>query len=159
MAGQQYGQFGPGPGGPYGWRGRLLCCLAPLLTLGLLGVVPSLLLAARRRRAVDALGAAVFALLTLIAFITLGLESKNSANPALGGVMIVLWLGAPVHFLLLDQPRFWGLPGRAPVPFVPFAARPAQPEQRPAAPARDAEPDDLQQLGELLRRQVQDRRP
>lgn len=181
MSGHQYGQFGPARGGPYGWRGKLMCCLVPLLTLGLLGLVPSLLLALRRRRAVDVVGAVVFGLLTLTAFVTIGLlpaDSKGTpGSNFLGGVIVVLWLAAPVHFLVLDSLRFWGLPGSAPAPFVPVqqqaawhrptmvdappasAAAPAAPVG-PAAPAAPAPaPDDLQQLGELLRRQVQDRRP
>ncbi|MGW2546589.1 helix-turn-helix transcriptional regulator [Kitasatospora sp. NPDC001574] len=52
---------GPRPAGPYGVLGRVLVVLAPLLSIGLLGMVPSLLLAVRRRRAYDIVGAVAFA--------------------------------------------------------------------------------------------------
>ncbi|GAA2146743.1 hypothetical protein GCM10009760_36810 [Kitasatospora kazusensis] len=178
MAGQQYGQFGPARGGPYGWRGKLLCCLVSLLSLGMLGLVPSLLLALRRRRAVDVLGAVVFGLLTLTVFVAFGLQPRSSAStpsdPLLGLAVMVLWLGSPVHFLVLDSPRFWGMPGPVPAPFVPRQAQAAQAQAQagpgqagpgpvtawePPTVADPPAPDDLQQLGELLRRQVRDGRP
>ncbi|MDH6576979.1 hypothetical protein [Kitasatospora sp. MAP5-34] len=169
MAGHQYGQFGPAQGGPYAWWGKLLCCLVPLLTLGLLGLVPSLLLAVRRRRAVDVLGAVFFGLLTLAAFVLVGLAPKSGtpSSTLLGFTALPLWLGAPVHFLVLDSPRFWGMPGPAPAPFVPGQVRiQSQPPQQ-AAQLTEWQPpvgvdtpvpasDDLQQLGELLRRQVRE---
>ncbi|MGK4582712.1 hypothetical protein [Kitasatospora sp. HPMI-4] len=174
-----YGQFGPPAGGPYGWRGKLLCCLVPLLTLGLLGVVPSLLLALRRRSPVDVLGAVFLGAVQLTAYVCLGLVPPNpvhsTVNTVLGLSLVVLWLLTPVHFLVMDAPPLWSrrrqdaqpapvapqpdhlyptLPLSAP---LPRAARPPAPTPPPASEPRTA--DDLQQLGELLRRQVREPRP
>ncbi|KQV23971.1 MULTISPECIES: hypothetical protein [unclassified Kitasatospora] len=165
MAGQQFGAPGPFRVGP-----KILFCLVPLLSLGLLGLVPSLVLALRRRRAVDVLGAVVFVLLQLTLYVSVGLSKPDGQDvfSLIGGLaLLALWLGAPVHFLVLDSRSGWGTPKTVPpvqtaawypAPQYP-AAPPAPPLPAPAQPAPQASAptqDDLQQLGELLRRQAQD---
>ncbi|SDT65651.1 hypothetical protein SAMN05216371_3442 [Streptomyces sp. TLI_053] len=105
---------GPGrPAGPYGVAGRVLVVLAPLLTVGLLGMVPSLLLAVRRRRAYDILGAVVYAGLFLTFFICIGVagsfgKGEAPVADAVGTTMMVLmWFTPPVHFLLMDRQVVW----------------------------------------------------
>jgi len=178
MAGHPYGQFGAAPGGPSSRGIKTLYCLVPLLTVGVFGTVPSLVLAVRRRRAVDVVGAVVFGALQLTMYVCLGLKPGGSTDTVYDIVgapaMVLLWLAAPVHFLLMDTRRFWGAalpqPGTwqpsmhpsvppppasyAPagvMPGVMPAVLPPQPAATPPAPA-----DDLQQLGELLRRQVRE---
>ncbi|WP_457028324.1 hypothetical protein [Kitasatospora sp. P5_F3] len=163
MAGQQFGAPGPFRVGP-----KILFCLVPLLSLGLLGLVPSLVLALRRRRAVDVLGAVVFVLLQLTLYVSIGLSKPDAQDSfsLIGGLaLMVLWLGAPVHFLVLDarggaakavppaQPGAWYPPPQYPAaPPTPPQPVPVQPAPQASAPTQD----DLQQLGELLRRQAQD---
>ncbi|WP_327680169.1 hypothetical protein [Kitasatospora sp. NBC_00458] len=136
------------PVGPYGVLGRVLVVLAPLLTIGLLGMVPSLLLAVRRRRAYDILGAVVFAGLFLTYFVSIGIAGdgpKGSSPTAdtVGMVMMVLmWFVPPVHFLLMDRAAVWaaGRP-QPPAPVGPHglaaatAPHPAQPGYGYPAPA------------------------
>ncbi|MFD4908561.1 hypothetical protein [Kitasatospora purpeofusca] len=143
MSGQYPGQFGPPPGGPpaggipgappppygrtlvarpqgpgrpvgpYGVTGRVLVVLAPLLTVGLLGMVPSLLLAVRRRRAYDILGAVVYAGLFLTFFICVGVagsfgKGEAPVADAVGTTtMVLMWFTPPVHFLLMDRRAVW----------------------------------------------------
>jgi hypothetical protein len=173
MAGQQFGAPGPFRVGP-----KVLFCLVPLLTLGLLGLVPSLVLALRRRRAVDVLGAVVFVLLQLALYVSIGLTDPDSTNDfdVVGGLaLMVLWLGAPAHFLVLDSRYGWGIPktvppvqpgvwyppaqypAAVPQPPLPRQAHPQPAVPQPPVPQKAAPTqDDLQQLGELLRRQSQD---
>ncbi|MER7707028.1 hypothetical protein ABTX81_29525 [Kitasatospora sp. NPDC097605] len=188
MSGQYPGQFGPPPGGaptggipgagpqayaptmavppqgagrqagPYGVLGRVLVVLAPLLTVGLLGMVPSLLLAVRRRRAYDILGAVVYAGLFLTFFICMGIagsypKGEAPAADAVGTtMMVVLWFTPPVHFLLMDRRVVWsaGRPARPPVPAgaypppagygYPAPTAPVPPYQQPAQPYPAAQP-------------------
>ncbi|MFJ8433691.1 hypothetical protein ACIQ9P_20560 [Kitasatospora sp. NPDC094019] len=143
MSGQYPGQFGPPPGGapaggipgaapqlhgrtlvaspqaprrpagPYGVPGRVLVVLASLLTVGLLGMVPSLLLAVRRRRAYDILGAVVYAGLFLTYFICIGIAGSygKGGAPVADAVgtttMLLMWFTPPVHFLLMDRQVVW----------------------------------------------------
>ncbi|MCU7823125.1 hypothetical protein [Kitasatospora sp. DSM 101779] len=211
MSGPLYGQPGPSAGGPFSLLHRILVCLVPLLTFGLLGMAPSVLLAVRRRRAVDVLGAVVFGLVQLTMYVVLGLSPKETTGTwyadVTGLTAIVLWLGAPAHFLIMDSAAIWGrgnqavpapwppqglylpspYPPGAPTQTAPVQQAPAyyqpqpqpqpqyqvQPQPQPQHPAqpqqvaptphpptvRAAPGDDLQQLGELLRRQAGDGRP
>ncbi|MFD9126061.1 hypothetical protein [Kitasatospora sp. NPDC059571] len=205
MSGHPFGQSGPPGRGPLRLPQRILVALVPVLTLGLLGMVPSVLLAVRRRRAADVLCAVVAGLVQLTVYVALGLTPSGSqetttASTVGGMCLLALWLGAPVHYLAADTPRFWFGPA-APVPvawpgaghpapghptlvpgaghpapghptLVPGAGHPAPghptlvpapavPVPAPApvpAPPQAAPNDDLQQLGELLRRQAGDGR-
>ncbi|MFC5665289.1 hypothetical protein ACFP3U_20175 [Kitasatospora misakiensis] len=172
MSGQYPGQFGPPPGGaptggipgtapqpyaptmavpprgpgrqvgPYGVLGRVLVVLAPLLTVGLLGMVPSLLLAIRRRRAYDILGAVVFAGLFLTFFICIGIAGSYPKGdaPVADAVgtttMVLMWFTPPVHFLLMDRQVVWGA-GR---PAAPTAAYPPPAGYGYPSPATPAQP-------------------
>ncbi|MFJ6383423.1 hypothetical protein ACIQI7_25890 [Kitasatospora sp. NPDC092039] len=159
MSGQYPGQFGPPPGGtPYGpghppgtlpgarpgaaavggqaaipgrfgVTARVLCTAAPLLTFGLLGAVPSLLLAVRRRRAYDIAGAVVFCALLLAMIVSAGVAGtlKNPTADTTGSVTLaVLWLLPPAHFLLMDSRAVWlagpPAPSAAPRAVPPYAA-------------------------------------
>ncbi|GGV21514.1 hypothetical protein GCM10010495_41380 [Kitasatospora herbaricolor] len=229
MAGHYPGQFGPPAGGPapggadqrppgrFGAPGRVLCCLAPLLTVGFLGVVPSLLLAVRRKRVVDVIGAVLFCLVFVVFLVSIalagGAKHENTADTTGAVAMVLLWLGAPLHYLAMDRRALWPspvlavpapyyqpvqpvqsawyppptapLPGAplpttgppapvaeadpyalvaryhapaaTPAPAAPVAPLTAEPPAAAPAPARTA--DDLQQLGELLRRQSREGRP
>ncbi|MFE2107225.1 hypothetical protein ACFXAF_15315 [Kitasatospora sp. NPDC059463] len=171
MSGQYPGQFGPPPGGtptggipgagpqayaptmavpqqgpggqgrPYGVLGRVLAVLAPLLSFGLLGMVPSLLLAVRRRRAYDILGAVVYAGVFLTFFICMGIAGSYPKGDApvadaIGTTMMVLlWFTPPVHFLLMDRQVVWAS-GRVPAgPYAPAAGATGYGYPVPAAPA------------------------
>ncbi|MFE7563143.1 hypothetical protein [Kitasatospora sp. NPDC057500] len=188
MSGQYPGQFGPPPGGaptggipgtgpqayaptmavpprgaerqagPYGVPGRVLVVLAPLLSVGLLGMVPSLLLAVRRRRPYDILGAVVYAGLFLTFFICMGIAGSYPKGDApladaVGTTMMVLlWFTPPVHFLLLDRQVVWssGRSAQPPAPAGSYAppagygypapAAPVQPYPQPAQPYPAAQP-------------------
>ncbi|MER5635968.1 hypothetical protein ABT095_03305 [Kitasatospora sp. NPDC002227] len=174
-------------GARLGWPGRLVCCLVPVLTLGMAGVVPSVVLAVRRRRPADVIWAVVFGLLQLGVYVALGLvptEDHGNASVLAGFAVVTLWLLAPVHYLVLDLPRFWPQPKaeqvlapgygyppyQAPAAYgpplgygpqaaaqTPAAPAPATPAAAAPGPARAG--DDLQQLGELLRRQVREGGP
>ncbi|MFF1873872.1 hypothetical protein [Kitasatospora herbaricolor] len=233
MAGHYPGQFGPPAGGPapggadqrppgrFGVPGRVLCCLAPLLTVGFLGVVPSLLLAVRRRRVFDVIGAVLFCLVFVVFLVSIplagGAKHENTADTTGAVAMVLLWLGAPLHYLAMDRRPLWPAPVLAvpapyyqpvhpvqtawyppppvapllgaplpttgapvpvaeadpyalvaryhapaatPAPVVPVApAAPVAAEPPAAAPAPARTGDDLQQLGELLRRQSREGRP
>ncbi|MCX5211085.1 hypothetical protein OG689_17610 [Kitasatospora sp. NBC_00240] len=227
MAGHYPGPFGPPAGAPapggadqrppgrFGVPGRVLCCLAPLLTVGLLGVVPSLLLAVRRKRVFDVIGAVLFCLVFVVFLVSIALaggsKSPNTADTTGTVAMVLLWLGAPLHYLAMDrrplwpapvlavpapyyqpappvqpvQPAWYPPPPVAPLPMTgvpaptaeadpyalvaryhappaagtPVAGAPAAVEPQPAAPAPARTGDDLQQLGELLRRQSREGRP
>ncbi|KJS53265.1 hypothetical protein VM98_26345 [Streptomyces rubellomurinus subsp. indigoferus] len=163
----------------------MLCALAPLLTAGLLGAVPSLLLAVRRRRAYDVLGAVVFCGLLLTLFVSAGIAGglKDPTADLTGQItLIVLWLTPTPHFLLMDRRAVWeagrpapqafpsypppqGRPYASPyAPTVPGYGAPAAPyAQTPPPPAAPAAPTaetahDLRELGELLRRQSREGR-
>ncbi|MBV2152289.1 hypothetical protein [Kitasatospora sp. SUK 42] len=206
MSGQHPGPFGPSPGGPaygpaygpgplpaagpapvpgrFGTPARVLCALAPLLSAGLLGAVPSLLLALRRRRAYDIAGAVVFCALLLTLFVSAGIAGSlhDPTADLVGQITLgVLWFAPTVHFLVMDSRAVWeagrpapkpALPpyGRPPVspygPTVPGYGAPSAPAPAPAAaptpapapsPARETA-HDLRELGELLRRQAREGR-
>ncbi|MFG3050266.1 hypothetical protein ACGFZP_04820 [Kitasatospora sp. NPDC048239] len=112
--------------GPYGVLGKVLCAVTPVVTVGLLGMIPSLLLAIRRRRWFDILGAVVFAGLFLTYLVGAGVagndKSAVTADTAGMTAMLLMWFGAPLHYLLMDSRTLWN------------AARP-QPTLLPAAPA------------------------
>ncbi|MFF8769483.1 hypothetical protein [Kitasatospora sp. NPDC015120] len=176
MSGQYPGQFGPPPGGtptggipgpgpqayaptmavppqgperrgrPYGVLGRVLTALAPLLSFGLLGMVPSLLLAVRRRRAYDILGAVVYGGVFLTFFICMGIAGSYPKGDApvadaIGTTMMVLmWFTPPVHFLLMDRQVVWDS-GRAPAgPYAPVAGAAGYGYPMAAAPAAPVGP-------------------
>ncbi|MFJ9441010.1 hypothetical protein ACIRRH_03965 [Kitasatospora sp. NPDC101235] len=116
---------GPAPiPGRFGVTARVLCALAPLLTVGLLGVVPSLLLAVRRRRAYDIAGAAVFCALLLTVIVSAGVAGglKNPTADTTGQITLtVLWFLPTAHFLVMDSRVVW-LAGRpAPQAVSPYA--------------------------------------
>ncbi|MFE5583607.1 hypothetical protein [Kitasatospora sp. NPDC056531] len=209
MSGQQPGPYGPTPGGPpygpgpvqgavpgavpgaapaagrapvpgrFGVTLRVLCALAPLLSFGLLGAVPALLLAVRRRRAYDVVGAVVFCALLLTLVVSAGIAGslKDPTADLTGEITLgVLWLTPTAHFLAMDSRAVWeaGRPAsKSPAPqTVPQAVPQAVPSYGPpagspyaatvpgygvpaAAPAPAAETaHDLRELGELLRRQA-----
>ncbi|MBB4923895.1 hypothetical protein [Kitasatospora kifunensis] len=166
MAGQFPGQFGPvlpaPPKGPFGVVVKVLLCLVAVLTAGLLGFVPAVALAVRRRRRADVLGAVVVGALSLLMFVcaVVAGDDKHAtvANGLGAGTMVLLILGAPTHFLLMDRRRVWGGPAPvlAPVPLPGYWAPPPPPEyQLPPQQPVSAPVDELQQLGELLRRQAE----
>ncbi|MFJ9845407.1 hypothetical protein ACIRYZ_34195 [Kitasatospora sp. NPDC101155] len=140
MSGQQPGPYGPTPGGPpygpapvqgafpgsvpgaapaagrapvpgrFGVTVRVLCALAPLLSFGLLGAVPALLLAVRRRRAYDIVGAVVFCALLLTLIVSAGIAGslKDPTADVTGGITLgVLWFTPTVHFLAMDSRAVW----------------------------------------------------
>ncbi|MFE7589182.1 hypothetical protein ACFU6K_07245 [Kitasatospora sp. NPDC057512] len=169
--------------GRFGVVARVLCALAPLLSFGLLGAVPSLLLAVRRRRAYDILGAAVFCALLLTMIVSAGIAGslKNPTADTTGSITLaVLWLLPTAHFLVMDSRAVWlagrpapqavppGVPQAVPpyaVPDVsPYAATvpgygvPAPAAPGPVSPAPETA-HDLRELGELLRRQAREDRP
>ncbi|WP_406202506.1 hypothetical protein OH807_24355 [Kitasatospora sp. NBC_01560] len=111
--------------GPFGLLGRILWSLVPLLTVGLLGMIPSLLLAIRRRRAYDIAGAVLFAGLFLTYLVCAGVAggTKNAPTADTVGMvaMVLMWFGAPLHFLAMDLRAVWD------------AGRPKAPAPAPAA--------------------------
>ncbi|MFD0348963.1 hypothetical protein ACFQ0M_28775 [Kitasatospora aburaviensis] len=133
----------PGPGtgpaagpGPYGALGRTLCILAPLLSFGLLGMVPSLLLAIRRRRAYDFVGAVVFTGLFLAFLVSAGIAGGHSDGTVLDKVgtvaLVLLWFGAPLHFVGMDLRAVWDAGRPAPTPAAYYPA-PVPPPVSPYA--------------------------
>ncbi|WP_395294613.1 hypothetical protein ACF9IK_14445 [Kitasatospora hibisci] len=162
MSGQYPGQFGPPPGGvpaggipggppcpapptgpvprqgpgPYGAVGRTLCILAPLLSFGLLGMVPSLLLAIRRRRAYDFVGAVVFTGLFLAFLVSAGIAGGNGGGTVLDKLgtvsLVLLWFGAPLHFVGMDLRAVWDAGRSAPAPAA-YYPPPAPPPVSPYA--------------------------
>ncbi|MFF2074536.1 hypothetical protein ACFVXG_07240 [Kitasatospora sp. NPDC058162] len=135
MSGQHPGPYGPTPGGPpyrpapipgrFGVPARVVCALVPLLSFGLLGVVPSLLLAVRRRRAYDILGAVVYCGLLLTLFVSLGIAGTlNDPTADFTGsiTLAVLWLTPTLHFLALDSRTVWE---SRPLPVAPQAVVPS----------------------------------
>ncbi|MEV4556994.1 hypothetical protein AB0K51_08340 [Kitasatospora sp. NPDC049285] len=160
---------GPVASGPYRPWVSALCAALPVLSLGLLGLVPSLVLAVGRRRRVDVVGAVVFGVLQLAVYVASGLTPRGEAlNLVVVGVALIpLWLGAPVHFLLMNRRRHWPAAKTAypfpvqPYPVPPYPtppqAYPAQPY--PGQPVQPTGAAELRELGELLRRQAGDGRP
>ncbi|MEU8923787.1 hypothetical protein AB0D10_23065 [Kitasatospora sp. NPDC048545] len=165
MSGQYPGQFGPPPGGtPYrpggmpgavpapsavpgaavgaasipgrfGTPARVACAAAPLLTFGLLGAIPSLLLAVRRRRAYDVLGAVVFCALLLTMIVSAGISGslKDPTADVTGQITLaVLWLTPTAHFLLMDRRAVWEA-GRRPEPQAPYPSPYPAPTASPYA--------------------------
>ncbi|OKJ11748.1 hypothetical protein [Kitasatospora sp. CB01950] len=172
--------------GPYRIWVTLLCVALPVLTLGLLGMVPSAVLAVGRRRPSDIVAAVVIGLMQLGMFVTFGLAPEGGAVGTWAALLVIpLWIGAPVHFLVMNQRRFWpeaapqpygypgygayqGYPAAAPTyPVAPHAAYPAPPVGgQPGAGQPGAVPPgaatgtaELRELGELLRRQAGDGQP
>ncbi|MFF2148499.1 hypothetical protein [Kitasatospora sp. NPDC058190] len=140
MSGQQPGPYGPTLGGPpygpvpvqgafpgavpgaapaagrapvpgrFGVTLRVLCALAPLLSFGLLGAVPALLLAVRRKRAYDIVGAVVFCALLLTLIVSAGIAGslKDPTADLTGEIALgVLWLTPTAHFLVMDSRAVW----------------------------------------------------
>ncbi|MGW4382500.1 hypothetical protein [Kitasatospora sp. NPDC004531] len=165
--------------GPYRIWVTLLCVALPVLTLGLLGMVPSLVLAVGRRRRVDVVGAVVIGLMQLAMYVSVGLTPTGGQIDNWTALLLVLplWLGAPVHFVLLNQRRCWpaaappahpypaypaagAYPYAAPpqAPTLPMAPAPYPPAGPPAAdaPSGATGTAELRELGELLRRQAGD---
>ncbi|MFI6152076.1 hypothetical protein ACIBCA_05240 [Kitasatospora sp. NPDC051170] len=155
MSGQYPGPFGPPPGGtPYvpgpppapaaipgrlGTTARVLFALAPVLTFGLLGAVPSLVLAVRRRRAYDIAGAVVFCGLLFALIVSAGIAGRlqNPTADVTGQItLFLLWFAPTPHFLLMDRREVWeaGRPAPQPSPPAPsYAAPQAQPYTSPYA--------------------------
>lgn len=139
------------------WANVLIAAL-PVLSLGVLGMAPSLVLAVRRRRAVDILGAVVIGLMELSLFVAAGLTPKGGKiSDAVGFLLLLpMWIGTPVHFLLMNRRRFWPAPTSDPYPYsypvaptgpyptasypaasyptVPYPANPYQATAQAAAP-------------------------
>ncbi|MFJ1752064.1 hypothetical protein [Kitasatospora sp. NPDC088134] len=142
--------------GPYRTWVTVVCAAIPVLTLGILGMAPSVVLAVGRRRRADVVGAVVIGLMQLVLYIEMGLTPKDGQISNLVGalVLVPLWIGTPVHFLLMNQRRFWpvtktdpaayGYPPQAvgpqgwPAPTYPAVAYPAYPT--PAQPAPPVNP-------------------
>ncbi|MFG2843179.1 hypothetical protein ACGF12_08380 [Kitasatospora sp. NPDC048296] len=117
---------------------RVLCALAPLLSFGLLGAVPALLLAVRRRRAYDIVGAVVFCALLLTLIVSAGIAGslKDPTADVTGGITLgVLWFTPTVHFLAMDSRAVWeaGRPAsKYPTsPTGPSYGTPAAPQTAP----------------------------
>ncbi|MBD0691032.1 hypothetical protein [Streptomyces sp. CBMA123] len=176
---------GPAPiPGRFGPAVRVLCALVPLLSFGVLGAVPALLLAVRRRRAYDVLGAVVFCglLLTLIVCAGIAGSLHDATANLIGEIALgVLWLTPTAHYLAMDSCTVWEAGRTAPVLLAPPAAPPAAASYGPpygyvepasyggtaptvpgyGAPAPAPAPavetaHDLRELGELLRRQARE---
>ncbi|GAA2807461.1 hypothetical protein GCM10010441_35310 [Kitasatospora paracochleata] len=128
---------GPVASGPYRVGTTVLCCALPLLTFGVLGMAPSLVLAAGRRRAVDIVWAVVFGALQLTFFVCAGLAPHGSTDTVYDNVgaasMVALWFGAPVHFLVMNRRVSWPAPKVFAPPPNPYAVPgyPAQPYPTP----------------------------
>ncbi|MDH6116663.1 hypothetical protein ABH930_001062 [Kitasatospora sp. GAS204A] len=159
MAGQFPGQFGPvvptAAKGPFGVGAKVLLCLVAVLTAGLLGFVPAVALAARRKRRVDVVGAVVFAALSLLMLVcaVIGGADKHAAvvNGLGEGTMALLVFAAPTHFLLMDRQVRVSV-----APLVAWPLAPQPPAYQPPSAQAPAPVDELRQLGELLRRQAED---
>ncbi|MFF0294439.1 hypothetical protein ACFYST_24060 [Kitasatospora sp. NPDC004614] len=163
----------------------LLCAAVPVLTLGMLGMVPSLVLAVGRRRRADIVGAVVIGLMQLGLYVGAGLTPEGGTINNLVGLLLLLplFLGTPVHYLLMNQRRFWPQAVATPPPY-PYPAYPGYsasaptypsgtpypypapaPVAQPATPPPAAAPGgatgtaELRELGELLRRQAGDGQP
>ncbi|MCG6498924.1 hypothetical protein [Kitasatospora sp. A2-31] len=117
--------------GPYGALGRTLCILAPLVSFGLLGMVPSLLLAIRRRRAYDFVGAVFFTGLFLAFLVSAGIAGGHSDGTVLDKVgtvaLVLLWFGAPLHFVGMDLRAVWDAGRTAAAPYSAPAPPPVSP--------------------------------
>ncbi|MFE9425218.1 hypothetical protein ACFYNO_19845 [Kitasatospora sp. NPDC006697] len=134
------GRLGAGP--------ATVLCLVAFLTAGLLGFLPAVLLAVRRRTRADLAGAVAAVVLELALVVSAAITDPGSnggvANHLGVGLMLLMMLGAPLHFLLMNRRAAWDAhtpamkPAPMPTPYLP-----------PPAPA-----DDLQQLAELPRRQA-----
>lgn len=160
MAGQYPGTFGPPPGAAAQPPGRpstsvrVLCALVPLLTAGVFGPLPSLVLAIRRRRPYDIAGAVVYCLLLLTMVVCAGVASDTKASAAnvIGEIALaLLWLTPTLHYLVMDRRSLWAPTPYAPPPAAPYGA--TMPGHTAPPPA-----DDLRELGELLRRQAREGR-
>jgi hypothetical protein len=194
--------------GPLGVAAKVALCLLAVFSAGLLGFVPAVLLAARRKTRVDVVGAVVICALSVLMVVCAelsGADQTTSPTKVIGEtVMVVLAFGTPTYFLLMDRRSVWdrlrpepsvwltydcvygGGPTFQNQPFPqpsfpaqpfqnqPFQALPlqqpqaqpfqAQPFQQPPVQDRPAQqpplqqppaPDELQELGDLLRRQAQ----
>ncbi|WAL73546.1 hypothetical protein OU787_19745 [Kitasatospora sp. YST-16] len=102
---------------PYRKGLTALLALIPVLSLGLLGMVPSMVLAVDRRRRADIVGAAVIGLMEVGLFVAAALtpEGEPIDNLTTGLLLFPLFLGTPVHFLLMNRRDRWPA-GAAPVP-------------------------------------------
>ncbi|WP_033218748.1 hypothetical protein [Kitasatospora phosalacinea] len=124
---------------PYRKGLTALLALIPVLTLGLLGTVPSMVLALDRRRRADKIGAAVFGLMQVALFVSIGLTPKDEPIDNLtGGLLLLpLFLAAPVHFLLMNRREQWPATAPAPYPYpyaYPQAAHPQAAYPQPVHP-------------------------
>ncbi|MEU6232583.1 hypothetical protein [Kitasatospora sp. NPDC047058] len=126
--------------GPFGVLGRILWALVPLVTIGLLGVIPSLLLAIRRRRVYDVIGAVVFTGLFASYLICAGVAGSIKDAPTADTIgmvsMMLMWFGAPLHFLAMDLRVVWdaGRP-KTPAPAAYYAPPVAPAATYPGTPA------------------------
>ncbi|MEU3498571.1 hypothetical protein ABZ747_34395 [Kitasatospora cineracea] len=102
---------------PYRKGLTALLALIPVLSLGLLGMVPSTVLAVDRRRRADIVGAAVIGLMEVGLFVAAALtpEGEPIDNLTTGLLLFPLFLGTPVHFLLMNRRDRWPA-GAAPAP-------------------------------------------
>ncbi|MEV7216665.1 hypothetical protein AB0O31_26675 [Kitasatospora cineracea] len=120
---------------PYRKGLTALLALIPVLSLGLLGMVPSMVLAVDRRRRADIVGAAVIGLMEATLFVILALtpEGEPMDNRTTVLLLLPLFLGTPVHFLLMNRRDQWpagAAPAAGPAPYgyaYPPAGYPPQP--------------------------------
>ncbi|RKE20853.1 hypothetical protein [Streptomyces sp. TLI_171] len=125
--------------GPYRTWVTVLCALTPVLTLGIVGMAPSVVLAVGRQRRADIVGAVVIGLMQLALYIEMGLTPKDGeiSNLVAALVLIPLWIGTPVHFLVMNQRRFWPAPAPGPAPGYGYGygypGYPTPPQPYPAA--------------------------
>jgi len=141
-----------------------------------------LVLAAGRRRRADIIGAVVIGLLQLGLYVAMGLTPSGGKISNAVGVFLLLplFLGTPVHYLLMNQRRFWPeaktpppypYPAYQPYPASavtypaanPYAGHPQALAQHPTLPGvpptAATGAAELRELGELLRRQAGDGQP
>ncbi|RPE32935.1 hypothetical protein [Kitasatospora cineracea] len=139
---------------PYRKGLTALLALIPVLSLGLLGMVPSTVLAVDRRRRADIVGAAVIGLMEVGLFVAAALtpEGEPIDNLTTGLLLFPLFLGTPVHFLLMNRRDRWpagAAPAPAPYGYAyppvgyppqPGPAMPPGPTAKSGPPVRPAQP-------------------
>ncbi|MFB7948473.1 hypothetical protein ACFC6L_26550 [Kitasatospora phosalacinea] len=119
---------------PYRRGPSVLLALVPVLSCGLLGMVPSMVLAVDRRRRADKIGAAVFGPMQVALFVVAGLtpEGQPIDDLTAGLLLLPLCLAAPVHFLLMNRRDQWPAPAPTPYPHPhPYAYAYPQPAAYP----------------------------
>ncbi|TQF03680.1 hypothetical protein E6W39_17385 [Kitasatospora acidiphila] len=109
--------------GPLVVWAKVAICLVPLVTLTFFSFVPAVVLAARRKRTVDVVGAVVVAVTEMVMMVCAVVSGKATSGPAnTAGVCLVLLLifGTPIHFLLMDRRAVWERGRPEPAPGYPY---------------------------------------